>query len=59
MAPLLWLVFCFFRHLVTPIPSCYIEEDQASCVKPETEKIEGVKKDERVTGKEDREGEGW
>lgn len=54
----LWYVFCFFKPLVTPIPSCYTKEDQALCETHDRDN-RGGKTDERVTGKDDREGEGW
>lgn len=39
----LWLVFLFFKPLVTPLPYHYTEAAQALCVKPEIGTTEEVK----------------
>lgn len=39
----LWLVFLFFKPLVTPLSYHYTEEAQALCVKPEIGTTEEVK----------------
>lgn len=47
----LWLVFRHFEPLVTPIPSYCAGEAQALRARAKIGTTEGVKPDERVTGK--------